>query len=296
MKKLPAFFSKLAVFLSIAGLLLCIGALIAGASFQETLSSFKGSGLQNYLRRNDNLDLDNDALIWNEQSRQSDTINEVFEADDVKKIRIKTNSTDILVKAGDSFSISSEQLSKNMIDIKLSKRGTLTIDDTKTGFSANNIFTNLSYIENNILIITIPEIFSAEEISIENGTSSFYTENIVLRTKSAVFKNDTGSVFIESFESGKTNIENGNGAVFLAGNINGTTSISCGSGYVEIETSLNRENTSYSVEAGMGEISFFGTSFDGSGKVTSGAKKTNHFSLKCGSGRISIKKAEQSVR
>lgn len=296
MKKLPAFFSKLAVFLIIAGLLLCIGALIAGASFQETLSSFKGSGLQNYLRRNDNLDLDNDALIWNEQSRQSDTINEVFEADDVKKIRIKTNSTDILVKAGDSFSISSEQLSKNMIDIKLSKRGTLTIDDTKTGFSANNIFTNLSYIENNILIITIPEIFSAEEISIENGTSSFYTENIVLRTKSAVFKNDTGSVFIESFESGKTNIENGNGAVFLAGNINGTTSISCGSGYVEIETSLNRENTSYSVEAGMGEISFFGTSFDGSGKVTSGAKKTNHFSLKCGSGRISIKKAEQSVR
>ena len=158
------------------------------------------------------------------------------------------------------------------------------------------MFTNLSYIENNILIITVPENFSAEDISVENGTGSFYTESLVLRTKSAAFKNDTGSVFIESFDSGKTNIDNGNGAVFLAGNICGTTSVSCGSGSVEIETSLNKENTSYSVEAGMGEISFFGTGFDGSGKVSSGAKKNNHFSLKCGSGRISIKKAEQTVR
>ena len=296
MKKLPAFFSKLAVFLIIAGLLLCIGALIAGASFQETLSSFKGSGLQNYLRRNDNLDLDNDALIWDEQSRLSDTINEVFETEKIKKIRIKTNSTDILVKAGDDFSVFSEQLSKNMIDIKLSKRGTLTIDDTKTGFSANNMFTNLSYIENNILVITIPENFSAEDISVENGTGSFYTENVILSTKSAGFKNDTGSVFIDSLKCEKTNIDNGNGTVFLAGNISGTTNVSCGSGSVEIETSLNKENSSYSVEAGMGEISFFGTGFDGSGKVSSGAKKNNHFSLKCGSGRISIKKAEQTVR
>ena len=278
-------------FLSAGAVLLVIGLLAVGISFimggnwDETLSIINMGDISNYYRRNDNTELDSDALIWTEPETTS--IFYDFSAEVVTKIDINITNADITISEGDVFTVTIDNIKKDDISCKVNRSGTLIIDNASNNFSLFNIFRRRSFINRGSVLLTVPSGVSFTSIELTSHTGSLISE-AELHTEKAVLETESGAISVAGLYSDKTTIKTGTGAVAVAGILHGKTEIKCDSGSVEVAITDSKSNYSYTADSGMGEISVDGTVYSGSSRLTSGKTMADNIRMTCGSGRIKI--------
>ncbi|MCR4938814.1 MAG: DUF4097 domain-containing protein [Treponemataceae bacterium] len=278
-------------FLSTGAVLLVLGLIIIGISFimggnwDETLTFANISNLSEYYKRNDNNELDSDALIWAENEKN--IISYDFSKEVIKNLEMNITNADIIIQHGDLFSVSLENIKKDDISCKVTRSGTIIIDNASNRFSIFNIFRRRSFINRGTVILYVPEGLKFENIELISHTGSLVTE-IPLHAEKTELETESGSISIMELYSGKTSITTASGIVYTAGALHGKTEVKCGSGAVEIDIKEDKETYSYSADSGMGEINVDGFSYTGSKKLTSGKTKDNNIRMNCGSGRIKI--------
>lgn len=278
-------------FLSAGAVLLILGLLAVGISFlmggnwDETLSIVNMGNLSSYYRRNDNSELDSDALIWTEQ--ENDTLSYDFFGKTVKKVEIDITNADVMISSGADFSVTIYNIKKDDISCKVSSSGTLVIDNASNSFSLFNIFRRRSFINRGSVVVTIPTDASFESIELVSHTGNLVADT-PMRTEKATIKSDSGIISISGLYSEKSTVTVESGRISIAGILHGKTEIKCGSGAVEFFLNDDKSLYSYSADSGMGEISVDGTVYSGNSRLNSGKTMKDNIRMTCGSGRISV--------
>ena len=278
-------------FISTGAVLLVLGLIAVGISFlmggnwDETLSFINMGNLSNYYRRNDNSELDSDAIIWEES--ESDTIFYDFSRKNVKKAEIDITNADITIINGDDFSVSITNIKKDDISCKVNSSGTLVIDNASNRFSLFNIFRRRSFIIKGSVVVTIPSGITFENIKLVSRTGNLIA-NTPIYSQKASLKTESGTMTISELNSEKSAITVESGRITVGGILHGTTEIKCDSGAVEIELFDDKEIYSYTADSGMGEIRVDGTVYSGSNRLKSVKTLKDNIRMTCGSGRISV--------
>ena len=278
-------------FLSAGAGLLVIGLLAVGISFimggnwDETLSIVNMGEISNFYRRNDNTELDSDALIWSDPEDTSIFFD--FSSNVVKKAEIDITNADVTIINGEFFSVMIDNIKKDDISCKVSRTGTLIIDNASNSFSLFNIVRRRSFINRGSVVLTVPRGFTFTSLELTSHTGSLISE-AELRTEKAVLETENGAISVAGLYSDKTTIKTGTGAVAVVGILHGKTEIKCDSGSVEVAIKDDKNLYSYTADSGMGEISVDGTVYSGSSRLTSGKTMADNIRMTCGSGRIKI--------
>ncbi len=278
-------------FITAGAVLLVIGLLAVGISFimggnwDETLSIVNMGNISNYYKRNDNSELDSDAIIWDEPENNSFICD--FSDETVKKAQINITNADITIIEGSAFSVRIDNIKKDDISCKVTRTGNLVIDNASNSFSFFNILRRRSFINRGSVELTIPAGFTFDNIELVSHTG-YLASDVPLRAGKATIKTESGSISLSELYSEKTSITSETGAIFVSGILHGKTEIKCGSGSVEVAITDSKSNYSYTADSGMGEISVDGTSHSGSSRLTSGKTMADNIRMSCGSGRISI--------
>lgn len=278
-------------FLTAGAVLLVIGLLAIGISFimggnwDETLSIVNMGNLSNYYRRNDNSELDSDAIIWDELESNSITFD--FSGETVKKAQINITNADITIVEGSSFAVRIDNIKKDDISCKVTRTGNLVIDNASNSFSLFNIIRRRSFINRGAVELTVPSGFTFDNIELVSHTGNL-SSDIPLRAGKATIKTESGSIVLSELYSEKTSISSETGSILVSGILHGKTEIKCDSGSVEVAITDSKSNYSYTADSGMGEITVDGTSYAGSSRLTSGKTMADNIRMTCGSGRIKI--------
>lgn len=278
-------------FLTVGAVLLVVGLIAIGISFimggnwDETLSIVNMGNLSNYYRRNDNSELDSDAVIWDEQ--EDNSVFYDFSDKTVKKLEIDITNADLTISSGTNFTVTIYNIKKDDISCKVTSTGSLVIDNASNSFSFFNILRRRSFINRGAVELTIPSGFSFDNVSFISHTGNLIADPPIRASKATV-KADSGIISIHELFSEKTSITAESGKVSVGGVLKGKTEIKCGSGAVEVSIDDDKNLYSYSADSGMGEISVDGTVYSGSNRLNSGKTMKDNIRMTCGSGRIKI--------
>ena len=279
------FFLTAGAFLLVIGLLAVGISFIMGGNWAETLSIVNMGNLSNYYRRNDNTELDPDALIWDDP--EDNSISFDLSGYTVKKAEINITNADILIVGGETFSVKIINIKKDDISCKVNRSGTLIIDNASNNFSILNILRRRSFINRGSVELTVPYDFLFDSIELVSHTGNL-TADVPLNSPKATIKTDSGSIPLSDFQSEKTSIKTETGYIGISGILHGKTEIKCGSGSVEVAITAPKSNYSYTADSGMGEITVDGMVYSGNSRLTSGKTMADNIRMTCGSGRIKI--------
>lgn len=279
------FFLTLGLILLVLGLIAVGISFLMGGNWDETLSLANMGNLSSYYKRNDNSELDSDAIIWDEIGDNSLFYD--FSEKNVKKIEIDITNADITIESGADYSVTIYNIKKDDISCKVGSSGTLVVDNASNSFSLFNIFRRRSFINRGAVVITIPSGVSFENVELISHTGNLVAE-APIRTEKAVVKAENGAVSILELYSEKATLTTGSGRITVTGELHGKTEVKCGSGAVEIMLNDDKSLYSYSADSGMGEINVDGTVYSGNSKLNSGKTMKDNIRMSCGSGRISV--------
>ena len=180
----------------------------------------------------------------------------VYKYDDIKKIKIDTDASNVIIKKGDVFTLSVDNASRR---IKVNENnGTLKIKDKRIV----NIAKTDSVIE-----ITVPEVL--EKLDIEVGKGTLECTDIVANdlkmslgagkvNLNNVYFNKTdieggaGQITINNSTLNDLDLDAGTGKVYIDGKITGNSKIEAGIG--EIEVKLIENNYRFKLDKGVGKI------------------------------------------
>ncbi len=279
------FFLSAGAFLLVLGLLTIGVSFIMGGNWDETLSFANLGNISDYYKRNDNYELDSDALIWDETENNDLTYD--FSNDVITKAEINITNADVVITRGDSFTVTITNIRKDDISCKVSRSGTLIIDNASNSFSFFNIFRRRSFINRGSVVLCIPQDHNFESFELVSHTGSVIAE-APINAEKAEIETESGAISIGELYSEKTSIKTGTGAITISGFLHGKTDVKCDSGSVELVICDDKAMYSYSADSGMGEISVDGVSYTGSRKLTSGKTMKDNIRMTCGSGRIRV--------
>ena len=286
MKKSTKFFCGLSFFCILLGLILCGVGLAFGGNFDEFSKVFSDSKILSYFYRNDNSDLDKDALIWEnpDDSQQNYFFVDVKGKNNpIKNLEINVDSCSLVFLEGEEFSVKAKNLLESNVTCKITKSGNLIIQDSPT-FGLQNIFNTKRYSKNGTIEVTFPATMDFDKITINNinGSiailfNSFYCNKLTLT-------NENGNITLQKIQSKDSDISTNYGTVNLYGNFLNQTKIGCAYGKIDMEIA---NDFSYEVAGGIGNVIINNESFSSSRKVSS-LKKQNNIKVDCKLGTVKI--------
>jgi len=286
MKKSTKFFCIISILFIVIGLILCGIAYGFGSNFQNLSQIFTDSKIFSYLYRNNNQELDKDALIW--ESTDSSIVYYFLEVkgkeNPITSIEIDCNTCKVIFKAGEKLEVKVLDLQATDLTCRINRKGIFQIKDSSS-FGIFNIFNRKRYTNNGTLEITLPESLKLENFSCNNNIGSInITENFI-KCENLKIDNHNGEISIEKLSSNQSEIHCNYGTVYLAGEFLNDTKIDCKSGNIEIYPT---NSFSYLVDTTMGNVVIKGNNFSNSSKKTSTIKQTNNFDITCSLGYVNI--------
>lgn len=179
----------------------------------------------------------------------------------VERIEIDKLNASIIIREGSSFRVDATNVSKEF-RVKL-KDDTLKIEEDKLLLGINN--------DSSKLIITIPDNYILDELSIDTGASNVRIDNIkvrefeidqgvgMLEINNSIMENTSidggaGEIKIINSTLKDLDLDSGVGKVKIEANIRGNNEISCGVGDVDITLFGNEKDYSIDIDKGIGSI------------------------------------------
>ena len=287
MKKSTKFFCGFSFFCIILGLILCGIALVFGANFNQLSGVFSESKILSFFYRNNNSDLDKDALIWenSETSFENYYILKPSGMDNpIKSLDVNIESCKLVFIPGDTLQIRVSNLLEDNLTCKITKSGTLIIKDSAS-FGLFNIFTRKNYSENGIIEVTIPENFSFNKINLYTNKGNISILDNLFTCEDLIVENYNGKICFENVNSQKSKVYANYGEIILSGCFYNDTKLDCSSGKIDLYI---ENDFSYSIEEGFGNINIDGKSFSNSTNKISSYKKQNNIKVNCKLGFVQI--------
>lgn len=287
MKKSTKFFCGFSFFCIILGLILCGIALGFGANFNQLSNIFSESKILSFFYRNNNSDLDKDALIWenSETSFENYYILEIAGKDNpIKSLDINIESCKLVIIPGDSLQVRASNLLENNLTCKISKGGTFTIKDSAS-FGLFNIFTRKNYSENGIIEITLPKNFSFNKINLYTNKGNISILENFFTCEELNIENSNGKITLENVNSQSSKISTNYGETILSGSFYNDTKLDCASGKIDFYI---ENDFSYFVEEGFGNVNINGKNLSNSTSKISTSKKQNNIKVNCKLGYVQI--------
>ena len=287
MKKSTKFFCVLSFLSIVLGLILCGISFGFGANFNDITREFANNKILSYFYRNDNSDLDKDALIWENPDFSQENyffVEPSGKENPIKSMEINIDSCSLTFLQGENLQIKVSNLQENNISCKISKSGVFKIQDSST-FGLLNIFSRKSFSKNGMIEVTLPFSINLENLSIKNNNGSVSILNNSINCNKLLIQNENGEIAMTDFTSKESDIFTNYGTLFLSGNLFNQTKLDCASGKIDLAIG---NDFSYKVGRGLGSIIINGESFSNSSKNISSTKQTNHLNIQCDLGTVNI--------
>jgi hypothetical protein len=235
--------------------------------------------------------------------------------DDVKSLDFDITYGEVKIVKGNEFSISAHNIIENQLSSYL-KDGIWYIREDESNyfdllgisFPARHSI-NLGWNDHfsPYITITIPEDFSADNISLRVEAGSVIAEQII--TKEGDFNVKAGELQIDKLMvSGKSQyrvaagemmlsdvnakditVDCGIGSVKIDGIVTGDNNIKCGLGEVNLNLDAKEEDYSYDINCGIGEVKINDEEYDNiRNKLIKNEDTGNNLYLDCGVGGITV--------
>lgn len=287
MKKSTKFFCILSICFVALGLILCGIAFLFGADFNDLTKQFSNSKFLSYFYRNDNSDLDKDALIWENPNISQQTyffVEPEGKNYPIKSLEINIDSCSLIFQKGESLQIKAANLFENNISCKITKSGVFKIQDSSS-FGLLNIFSRKSFSENGVIEITLPSSLTLENITIKNNNGSISIVDNSFLCNKLYIQNENGDISLSNFSSNQAKISTNYGSINLDGKMLNETKVICASGKINLQIS---NDFSYKVQNGMGSVNINGESFSTSSTKSSSLKNQNNIDIQCKLGSVRV--------
>jgi hypothetical protein len=220
----------------------------------------------------------------------------------------------VQIVEGDSFHIDAQNMLTDNLESYVSDGTWVIRDDKDESMDFLGIhfpirqFSHWGKTVSPSVIITVPKNFVAKDMKLNIGAG--LAEADIIQAETGSFSVDAGRLKIDQLViSGKSQyhvgagemvlsnmevrdiaVDCGVGNIDMSGNILGDNEISCGVGRVILKLSGSREDYSYVVDAGIGNVIIDKDSYHNiNGKRIMNKVADNYFSLDCGIGNITVK-------
>lgn len=232
---------------------------------------------------------------------------------DVETLDIKIAYGEVTIKEGDNFHIEGNNLHENGFESYVSD-GIWSIREDEGDYY--EIF-GIQLPTNRIIqweeeylpeiIITIPEGFIAEHISLDIGAG--YIRADTIRAKSGLFTVGAGKMDIDQLQVSEESeyhvgagemvlqqlkvnditVEGGVGSIVMEGIITGGNSVSCGIGSIDMSIDGDIDDYSYKINSGIGSIRVNNKSYHNiERQIIKNEDARNRIDLDCGIGKITV--------
>lgn len=286
MKKSTKFFCGLSFFCIFLGLILCGVGLAFGGNFNEFSKVFADSKILSYFYRNDNSELDKDALIWENPdfSEQNYFFVDVKGKNNpIKNLEINVDSCNLVFLQGEELSVKAKNLLESNVTCKITKSGNLIIQDSPT-FGLQNIFNTKQYSKNGTIEVTFPASMNFDKITVNNINGSVAILYNSFVCNKLALTNENGNITLSKIESKNSDIYTNYGTVNLSGKFLNQTKIGCAYGKIDMEID---NDFSYEIAGGIGNVAINYESFSSSRKIAT-LKKQNNIKVDCKLGTVKI--------
>lgn len=211
----------------------------------------------------------------------------VYKYDNIKKIKIDTDSSNVIIKKDDNFILTADNATKNIkID---ADNDTLVIKDKS--------LLNIAKSDSSIIIM-VPEVLESLDIEVRKGklecsdivandaelslgAGKAYLDNVYF-SKTDI-EGGAGEISIKNSTLNDLKLETGTGEVFIQGKITGKSKIESGVGTIELN--LIENNYAFRLDKGIGKISLNGQYLSNKGPHGNGE---NQIEIEAGIGNIII--------
>ena len=287
MKKLTKFLYILSLLFIVLGLLIFGISYGFGARFENLSQYFTNSKIISYFYRNDNTELEKDALIW--ENPDISEKNYFFvkiegEENPINNLQLEIDTCSVVFVKGEKLQVKALNLLNSNITCKVSKSGTFVLKDN-VSFGIFNIFGRKKYSENAVLEITLPEAYNFEKINISNKIGSISITENAFSCKQLKVKNENGNITLNNIVSQSSEIYTNYGNILLSGNLFNKSKLKCDSGKIDLYIG---NDFSYFVKSGLGNIIINGNSYSNSTKNISSFQKEDNIEIQCKLGSIRI--------
>lgn len=212
-----------------------------------------------------------------------------FNKADIKQLCLKLGAVEVVAITGkDKLGIETRGIDKGNLVCKLTPNGCLTVKNEKR-FN----FDFFSHDRKKRLVprilISIPEEFNLEKLSLHLGAGSFVAQDVKISVKDFSAEVGAGRLLLKSLKSESSEIRCGMGEIQIDGAMTGKTDVDCGMGSVKLNLRGKESDYSYDARVGLGDLKINAERKSGFCKVYDNAKKENHFSVNVGMGNVLIK-------
>ena len=211
-----------------------------------------------------------------------------FDKSKVKNIEFSFGAAEVVVIAGDTYSVETRGILKENLLCRVDTEGTFVVKNLKK-LNGLNFWSHerVSRIVPRILI-TLPAIAKVEKFSTAIGAGSLEARNVNISCNRGKIDVGAGNCVFKNLAAGNMNIRCGMGNIKIEGSIVGKNNIDCGMGCVKLELSGSPSDYSYDAKVGLGDFKFNKERKSGVCQSYSDVRKDNHFSVNCGMGTVNI--------
>lgn len=230
----------------------------------------------------------------------------------VENVSMDISYGHVIIKKGNEFSINADNVPKDEFESYVSN-GTWYINEKGDRhvslFGARISIGNLNFLDGDFtpdITITLPDNFVAGNFNLVVGAGDVEAEDIntnkgefrvgagelhingLTVNEKSTYNVGTGAMELRALTANNITVDGGIGNTEIEGKINGDNTIKCGIGHVGIELDGDREDYSYEIKSGIGEIDVDGDKYHSTSRRINNDNAENNFNLDCGIGNITV--------
>jgi len=210
-----------------------------------------------------------------------------FESSDVKNMSLDFGAADVVMISGSRYQVETRYVEEGGLACFLTSDGTLYVNNSRR-LNLNFLSHDRRFKSVPRILITVPENADLYNLNIHVGAGNFRSQNVTLRCQNGNLEVSAGNLVLKDLLGGKIDLRCGMGNLEMDGSLNGKSNIDCGMGNIKLNLRGSSEDYSFDARVGLGEFRFNDIKKSGICQEYGKQKKTNHFSVNCGMGSVSI--------
>lgn len=257
----------------VIGFVCCIAALGLGVTRESIFTRFPhGIGFVKY----GNHGFDYETIPYDGDVDASETFSGIREID------AYISAGDFQILKSDTEEVKIETAG---VDSRLKLR--YYVEDGELIIKTRKHFTGMTGVKSGTVYLFLPENFNLEEADLELGAGVMYIQDISARCLDIHV--GAGEATIDSFTSDEVSMDCGAGTIYAYGRAIQDADIDCGIGRIDLTLAGRKEDYSYSVKCGIGEVGLAGETYSGLGSERQIDNRTGReIEIDCGIGSVDI--------
>ena len=213
-----------------------------------------------------------------------------FDNTKVKSLDISIGIAEVVMAAGDCFSVDFRGMAKGDIRYGLSPFGTFSIENNR---KLPDFSTWKRESKNHPrILIKVPPQTKLDILRLHVGAGSFISKGIDIQVARSYIDVGAGLIDIKTILGGAAEMRCGMGKLSYEGTVSGLVKASCGMGMLSLNLVGKEEDYSIEAKVGLGSVQFNNVRKNPLGTIPCTEQKQNHFSVQCGMGYVNIQMKE----